>query len=435
MRIELTIKSEYLPDWSSWEGIREIIQNAQDGHVDGYPMTIKHSNSTLYITNVGTHLPHRALLFGHTTKTDRSDQIGKFGEGLKLGTLALVRAGHKVRIRSNSEIWTPKFVMSKKFDGEKILAFDIRKGKEHYGITVEISIEKEQWDEYKNKFIFLGDRDGQEIISTDNGSLLFDEKEPGNIFVKGIFVQNEPKLLYSYNFSNIDVDRDRRMISSWDLEYALISIWTIAAKTNQDRLYPIFWEMLFNDSFDLKGLSASWNYMIDENLRSYIRDRFIEKYGTNAMPVSNLSESKILEHFGKNGIIVTAQLKNVLSNGKSFDKVQTELSKEIVKKYSWSELTPDERSNIDEAIKLINESKAAEVSLEFINIVNFNSVNIRGMYINGTIFLGKNILNNKDTTLRVLVHEVAHYYGGDGEKSHVSKMEEIWSDIVTGFRS
>jgi len=61
----------------------------------------------LRIENEGAHLSREALLFGTTSKMGRADLIGKFGEGLKLGVLALVRAGRPVTIRSGSEVWNP----------------------------------------------------------------------------------------------------------------------------------------------------------------------------------------------------------------------------------------------------------------------------------------------------------------------------------------
>jgi hypothetical protein len=39
-----------------------------------------------------------------------------------------------------------------------------------------------------------------------------------------------------------------------------------------------------------------------------------------------------------------------------------------------------------------------------------------------------------DDALEVLVHEVAHQKGGDGDKGHVTAIESIWKSIVSSLR-
>ncbi len=87
-KIQLSIKTDYLPNWGLWEGIRELIQNGRDAEIEmDAPMSVdyKFDRQTLVIKNSGAALTQEALLLGHTTKVGRSDTIGKFGEGLKLG--------------------------------------------------------------------------------------------------------------------------------------------------------------------------------------------------------------------------------------------------------------------------------------------------------------------------------------------------------------
>lgn len=129
MKIELSIKTDYLPKWGVFEGIRELIQNGRDAEIEfNAPLTVRHHDNTLVIETTGKTLPHEALLFGFTTKTDKGELIGKFGEGLKLGVLALVRAGYETKIRSGSEIWTPRIERSERFDAD-VLVFHIEKGR------------------------------------------------------------------------------------------------------------------------------------------------------------------------------------------------------------------------------------------------------------------------------------------------------------------
>src|SRR5687767_3339118 len=78
--IELTIKTDYLPSWGSYEGIRELIQNGRDAEIElNAPLKVRHVDRHLdpltlpylSIENVGVTLPYEVLLLGHTTKVGK----------------------------------------------------------------------------------------------------------------------------------------------------------------------------------------------------------------------------------------------------------------------------------------------------------------------------------------------------------------------------
>lgn len=155
MKIELTIKTNYLPNWGAYEGIRELVQNGQDAKTEfgaSFDVTYRKDASTLVLTNDGCTLPHEALLFGHTSKDGRGDLIGKFGEGLKLGVLALVRSEHAVKIRSGSEVWVPAIERSERFNAD-VLVFNIASGREQKNrVQVEIgNVSEGDWEAMAEK--------------------------------------------------------------------------------------------------------------------------------------------------------------------------------------------------------------------------------------------------------------------------------------------
>ena len=57
--------------------------------------------------NNGASIGIDKLVLGETTKYDNENQIGKYGEGLKLALLVLVRNGHQLEIKTQEQIWTP----------------------------------------------------------------------------------------------------------------------------------------------------------------------------------------------------------------------------------------------------------------------------------------------------------------------------------------
>jgi len=200
-KIQLTIKTSYLPNWGAYEGVRELVQNGRDAEVEhSAPLTVDWYNDTLRIENDGATVPIKALLLGHTTKLGNSEMIGKFGEGLKLGILALVRAGHPVKIRNGSEVWIPSIERSETFD-EDVLTFRIEGGRDPKNrIRVEVGgITKEAWEKMKECFLFLSKPKKDEQVDTYSGGLLLGPKFKGRIYVKGILVQTVPVSSFGFN--------------------------------------------------------------------------------------------------------------------------------------------------------------------------------------------------------------------------------------------
>lgn len=440
MKIELTIKTDYLPNWGLWEGVRELVQNAKDAETEfgvEAQMNVRYrkDTQTLVIENGGTVLPHEALLLGHTSKSHRDDTIGQFGEGLKLGVLALVRAGHKVKIRSGSEVWVPAIVTSEKFSAE-VLAFTIYAGrKDEHRVQVEVSgIHPNEWELFKNRFLFLQQLKRDYVVSTSIGRLLLDPDSIGKVFVKGILVSTLPKLRYGYDLSHADIDRDRKMVDPFDMNWKLQGIWNEVLNDRPD-LTGEYATLLREGAEDLKGLDG--DYMaarVPQKARQRMVTEFKKEYGENALPVPSLAVSADLEHLGMRGVVVPPALRLVLeAELGTVEANKLKLREQPMKSYSWFELSLDERKNLLAAGHLVNAVEPIE--LGEIDIHDFRDANFLGFYKDKRVLLAKKILCDRQKTLETLVHEVAHKAGGnDGDKSHVANIERIWSGIVENLR-
>lgn len=433
MRIELTIKTDYLPTWGVWEGIRELVQNGLDEDTDGHKLTVRwRAPDVLVIENEGSVLPHEALLLGHSSKAGRSDMIGKFGEGLKLGVLALVRQNVKVKIRSGSEVWVPEIGRSKSFNAD-VLAFDIASGrKDEQRVQVEVSgVDKETWHRIRAKFLAL--EPPTKIAETSQGSILLDPDRVGQIFVKGVFVQHS-KYAYGYDLSAGEVDRDRRMISSFDLGWQVCRLWREAVGRDPkmlDRLLPL----LESSAPDVEGVDDYLARDMSPQALLAIAAAFRSKHGDNALPVSTLSESADIEHLGMQGVIVGKGMRALLEKSLgTLENNRASLREQPCKHYSWRDLAESEKNNLRASLALVCEH--AQVSLDLIDVCDFREPKFLGFFRDGRILLAKRILGDESLTLEVLVHETAHMLGGgDGEKSHVANIEKLWSGIVAGLRA
>jgi hypothetical protein len=439
MKIELTIKTDYMPNWGSWEGIRELIQNGRDAEVEqGAPLLVKHrpETNTLILENEGTTLSHEALLLGHTSKLDRPDLIGKFGEGLKLGILALVRKGHKIRIRSGSEVWVPSIQKSGRFNAD-VLVFDIQKGRKNEPrVAVEVSgVSTEEWAKLKSLFLFLpGSIKPEEQITTITvGSLLVGERFKGKIYVKGIYVSEDSKLSYGYDFREADIDRDRRMISSFELEYQTQRIWREALNQHPEMVHA-FGALLNQEAADVEGVSSYNVDQIPEAARTALVSAFRTEHGEGALPVSNTTEATEIEHMGGTGVVAPRALRLVLEQELgNVSENRFRLRQEVTRKYGFDDLTHTEKSNVLHGIAYIN--GVEPLSWGDIEVVDFRDKSLCGMFKDDRILLAKKILVDRALTMKTQIHEVAYRVGFGGEKSHGANVERIWSGIATSMES
>ena len=440
-RIELTIDVNYLAPiskdggdtgWGLWEGLREIAQNGKDAETEySAPLTVDWYNDTVRFCNEGCTLPHEALLLGYSSKREREDLAGKWGEGLKLGILALLRSGHEVKIRSGSEVWIPAIVDSEKFKA-KVLAFDINGGrKDEKRVRVEVSgITKEEWEELKQRFLFLCPPKDKDIVRIPyEGDLLLGDKYQGRLYVKGIYVEFKPEMMFGYNFLGANTDRDRKMVEEWDLKYHAKSLLFGAASRRPD-LMGLVQQTLEQEKPDFAGIDEYSAARVPAVIVDAAVKTFVERFGEGAIPVANVGESKDIEHFGKTGVVVPRPLKLILSQKLgSFETVKAKLANEAMTHYGWQDLTDAQRKSLEDGMFMVSLA-VPSAAMTDVDVVDFHNQDLLGQFKGGRILLAKRILDDATETLRTLVHEYAHRAGGDGDKGHISAIEHIWGIIV-----
>lgn len=433
-RIELTIDASYLPEWGAWHGIRELVSNGKDAETELHaPLRVEHRGTRLIVENDGAALPHKALLFGATTKAGRSDTIGRFGEGLKLGILALVRAGMKVVIRSGAETWTPAIERSERFEAD-VLVFNVRGGnqyKERVRIEVD-GIDKETWQDLRKRFLFV--HRPKQAVSTSYGTLLRDEDLKGKVFVKGIYVQEDSRLNAGYDFNDgVTIDRDRKMVASWDLQWRTQQIWS-EALVKDGGLLMQFVELADKDAEDLRGVSEHSVPCLPKRALNAIAQAFTGAHGATAVPCKDMNESRDVEHLGVRGVVVSKTMATLLQPivGDA-DAAKARLKNAVIQRYSWGELTADERDNLDWAAKLVRAAAtAAQVDVRVAcNVVDFRDDGLMGLFSNGgDIDIARKLLADRYEVLATLLHEVAHHRGHNGDHGHVATLEKLWTQVA-----
>jgi hypothetical protein len=456
--IELTLAADAYPEWEGlWEGIRETLQNGKDAEIQyDAPMSVTYDEKKgiLYVDNEGCVIPHEALLLGHTTKAAKSGLAGKFGEGLKIGLLCLVRSGHEVIIRSGSEVWTPRIKQSSIFKAN-VLAVRIDGGrKESKRVRVEIhDVDASDWATYRRRFLFLDEKERGEIIAVNGeGDILLAPHQKGRLYVRGIFVCCKPDMHVGYNFTSDDVqvDRDRKMVEDFDLKWRIRRMWQYAAngawcKKQEDakRARAQLVEMVFENADDVAGFDGMGSYL-DAQTKEDIAERFASTYGNDAHPVTNVGDAIELDKVGRVGVQVPKVLAGIVETKLGTVASVKEKSKhEVVKVHSLRDLTVDERNAFLRAWAI---AELAEVvspeDMNIMSIVDFREgARTVGHYemVEGavSVAIAKSELTHWSKALEVILHEFAHKAtpGADHNATFLDYLESAWRKCIVAAES
>lgn len=93
------------------------IQNQRTGEdVNVGSLIFDKLNDQLVLINSGTALKKKILLLGFSAKSNKHEVIGQFGEGLKVGALALVRNGFSVVMETSTDQWKFDLMHNEEFE-------------------------------------------------------------------------------------------------------------------------------------------------------------------------------------------------------------------------------------------------------------------------------------------------------------------------------
>lgn len=323
-KYELSISADYVPTWGIVEAVREFFQNAIDEETrdSSNKMMLKYDeqNEVLTIGNKHSELDIKSLLFGNTTKNEQSEMIGKHGEGYKIATVVLLRNGKEVVFYNycRKEIWRPRLVKSRKYDGMLVPTFFVEtsaaweKVPEH-SLLIDIKgITAEEYEQIKNANLHLQE---YEKITTMYGDILKEERFAGKVFVGGLFICEEKGLDIGVDFkpSFVRIERDRSMVNSFDVQW-----YASRMVENADDA-----ELMKNSLNSYSG-----HYIMQEcvpmDLKNEIAEDFINEFGAKAVPVSNQSDMDGMKKRGYKPVIVSEAKKKVILASEYFADVEEE---------------------------------------------------------------------------------------------------------------
>ena len=266
--LNMWISENYCSHWGFKEGLREFLQNQFDGMIikvgnknnicvernendfDFFEKNQKEkigginyisSQEMISIWNKGI-IRQGDFLFGSSKQGIKNkDIIGRFGEGMKLGILALIRLKKNVKIFSHDKVYNFFIERDNNFiqeDGSKRCLFcKIEKYNlldVYDKVNVQITnIKLNEWKEQISNYLWLikSEVEYYPVCNTSKneiGEILLDESLYNKIYCKGIFVEDikyqqlnmfsldktgqKTLIAPGFNLINLKLDRDRNSI-------------------------------------------------------------------------------------------------------------------------------------------------------------------------------------------------------------------------------
>lgn len=229
------ISVDYVKSWTLPRALAEVIANAIDADPEGFSIGYDEGTQELVIEDFAEQgVGMESMIFGWSDKTGRGSQIGQFGEGLKIATIRAVsdsRVAHMV-IESVGVTIIPNVtdystagtlnIPRKSTQAPRVLVWDLFPSTRQRGTKVRVAIPADVAHEAMDRFMHLRREDY--VPPTGFGRILHDE--PGKIFIGGVFVSEDPKMVLGYDLALESTkhfqNRDRTIIDA-DRLYQAVS--------------------------------------------------------------------------------------------------------------------------------------------------------------------------------------------------------------------
>lgn len=239
--LPLPLTADYTNYWEFEHGIRELLTNMLDGagHIPANYTIAIGTDWVSFKNKSPAILSHSSIAMGASNSRDEDENIGQFGEGMKMAWLLMLRHGAKVTIlNGDCEKWTAAFRYSSDFRTE-IIHVDIETTGEQpeqpsYDIEVRITdLSQELLDRVRdylestliNPQLIRG-YTPTIIELSPNLQVSLDAKDQGTVFVERIPVQTMGLLpigvLLGGDAVNLNRDRDNVGIQSHKITEGVI---------------------------------------------------------------------------------------------------------------------------------------------------------------------------------------------------------------------
>ena len=451
--------STWRQDWGKWEAIRDIVQNALD-EAEAYRWG--YDGEGLWIADRGRGVAVVDFLLG-PPKPKPEWARGRFGEGMKIAALAMLRKGYSVHVETvGKELWI--IFLEQKVNGSaETLAAMWRPGGTKVGTRFHII--GYTGPAFERYFVVNLPR---RLILTEGPSLLtkpirrFNQliraeemaagPTGGIIYARDIYMR-DIKSPYSYNLWSFDLAPDRHAPRNEpDLWVDMGRLWSCATRVEflEVFLRMVHYPPLFetdeshNISLDRWGMSVepvtgkAYADFVKENA-SVWKEAWVKNFGDNALIRTSDRWDGTVKHLGYEPHSVNWLVRDTLAEVILTD---TELVKASQERLRDVQVIPDERLTHVQRTHLrlaraiaeaLTYSPTPPVRAAIIPPAS-DRVRTAGLYSRTLreIYIASDQLERARTAVDTAIHEIAHHTSGaeDLEEGHSAAMTKVAARVV-----
>lgn len=301
--IVLSLARNYVSSWGTAEALRELIANA----VDTGDYNIYIGEDTLYITTQVGAIPREYLLLGGGSKSENTDTIGQFNEGLKLALLILTREGYDLQIENGDVSWDCYFDYSPQFKTQCLHIREDPLDAYESSDTVHFFISglpEDILEEVQQKHLIFDEE--RSVHETPYGEILLDEKYKGHIYCGGIWVTHDEEFEYGYNFNTdcLKLDRDRKTVRTFDIQWETKNMWAYISKDPDEEQAGSLINCISNKKSDVSFLYSETS-KVSPKVSDKMLEDFKEEHGEDAVITDDYDESLKLKESGYKKVVFT----------------------------------------------------------------------------------------------------------------------------------
>jgi hypothetical protein len=256
------------------------------------------------------------------------------------------------------QLWTVYLKKTKKYGGEPVVGIKVDDSY-NYGFNLWIAVEgitKEEWDNIVEHNLQL--QEYPACYHVENlGNILMDPAFSGNIYVNGLFIANDSSIKYGYDMRPgiLDIDRDRRIVRTYDLAWHTSYMWKKAyvdwKEPEQEKYRDMLREMLNSNANDVTYITDRTIPSENKALAIDVARDFVRTYGPTALPVIDQSGAEEAKSAGRTPVIVSSKVKSLIDMTDIIPVVESATPVELL--YAWYETVKD-RLTLAEKVEFEN---------------------------------------------------------------------------------
>lgn len=446
-RFEISVTPEYVATWGLQDAVREFFQNAKDEEErdPAHAMRVSYTSrggGRVVVSSAGVVLDRSVLLLGASGKRDQVGARGKFGEGLDLALLALVRAGHACRIGNGAESWSPALEHSPTW-GATVLTIQthaLQRSRGEFRVEIE-GVSPAQWEEAVRRCLFLqGALTAKErVFKVGDVRILLDR--PGDVYASGLWVGRFGGFACGYDLQGLELDRDRKMVSSYGLGIQVARVWVGALADPGLRAAALesVSGLLAASRPDSEWLGWALKNTYTDDVapaRTALAESFRSKWGPKAVPVITTEESDRARGAGLTPVVVERPAKEALETAleKTLNEAVAEAQRAKVRVLSVDEI---DRLGWGPRWRWILEL-GVELGLAIpLSVAEIDDQKVWGRYRGSDIVLSTRCLAEAapGQAIVTLVHEWAHVCADRSghSKAHAELFEDVLASVLNRF--